>query len=126
MYATDKDGNTIYRKTTLTMPVQLVKEDDLLFEIPVRHSEPHSDWIWSLDAFTDDEEAGIKLLMTINRPITVQRWLPLNEDQCIDCGREGIKYAARHQCSACYQRDQRAAKQPGKRSNVRGTQLTLV
>lgn len=126
MYATDKDGNTIYRKTTVTMPVQLVQEKDLLFEMPVRHSEPQSDFIWRLEAHTDDEEAGILLQMTINHPITVQRWLPLNEDQCIDCGREGIKYAARHQCSACYQREQRA-KQPGTRNAMRGgTQLTLV
>lgn len=125
MYATDKDGNTIYRKTTVTMPVQLVQENDLLFEIPVRHSEPQSDYIWRLDAYTDDEEAGIMLQMTLNRPITVQRWLPLNENQCIDCGREGIKYAARHQCSACYQREQRA-KQPGSPRPTRGEQLTLV
>lgn len=125
MYATDKDGNTIHRLTTCTMPVQLVKQGDLLFDIPVRYSEPYSDYIWQLDAHTDDEEAGIRLQMTINRPVTVKRWLPLNEDQCIDCGREGIKYAARHQCSACYQRDQRA-KQPGKRQTRGGTQLTLV
>lgn len=109
-YAVGPDGNVIHRLTEVTVPVQLVQEGDLLFDIPVRHSEPESDFIWLLDAFTDDEEAGIRLLITNNRPVSVKRWLPLEEGQCIDCGRKPVKYAARRQCSACYQREHRAAR----------------
>jgi len=110
MYARNPDGSTIYRLTDVTMPVQLVEQNDLLFDIPVKHSEPESDFIWRLDAYTDDEEAGIRLLMTINRPINVRRWMPLREDQCLSCGRDGVKYAAKHLCATCYQRQHRAAR----------------
>lgn len=122
-YATDAQGNMIYRMTDLTMPVQLVQEGDLVFDIPVRHSEPHSDYIWCLDANTEDEQAGIRLLMTINMPVTVKRAVPLKENQCIECGREGVKYAARRQCNACYQREHRAARRASLR---KPEQLRLI
>lgn len=122
-YATDRRGNVIYRTAEVEMPVQLVQAGDLLFDIPVVNSEPQSDWIWVIEAHTPTEDKGIRLLMTINEPVTVKRSLPLEENQCIDCGRQGVKYAARHQCNACYQRQHR---QEAARKQQPPEQLRLI
>lgn len=102
----------LYRMEEMVVPVQTVQEGDLVFALAVVHSEPYSDYIWTLeanDAQNDQPaEAGLILRITTGHPITIQRKVPLRENQCIDCGRDGVKYAARHQCNACYQREYRA------------------
>lgn len=121
MYATDANGQTIYRLTPITTNVEAIQEGDLLFEIPIRVSEPQTDYIWRIQGWTEDDEQGIELLMTEHCPVLIERWLPLLENQCIDCGRMNVKYAARHQCSACYQREhRRTARKPSRHNRVTG------
>lgn len=122
-YAKNRKGDVIYRTTEITVPVQEVKAGDLLFDIPVVYSEPQTDWIWMVDARDEENDKGIQLLMTKDEPVKVKRSLPLEENQCIDCGRQGVKYAARHQCNACYQRDHR---QKTARSKQAPEQLRLI
>lgn len=102
-----KRNETLYRQTEMTVPVENVQAGDLLHGIPIRFSEPHNDFIWRLQAETDDEDSGIELLMTMGKPITVVRDVPLGPNQCISCGNEPVKYAAKRLCSRCYQRQHR-------------------
>jgi len=122
-FATDDRGNVIYRTTEMDIPVEEVQPGDLLFDIPVIFSEPHSDWIWSLTAETPGSESGITMLITKGNSVIIKRSVPLEENQCIDCGRLGVKYAAKRQCSACYQRKHREA---ARRNSSRPEQLRLL
>lgn len=108
MAVTDSQGNVIYRRTEVTTPVENVIVGDLLHNMPVRHSEPQSDFIWKVQAWDDNEENGIELLMTMGNPIEVTRMVPLEDNQCIECGKVPVKYAAKRLCSRCYQRQHRA------------------
>lgn len=101
-------GTGIMRTVTLSVPVEEVIEGDRLFGQRVYVSEPQSDYIWRVLAEAEDEEAGIELLVTTGKRVTVTREVPLGPDQCKECGRSPVKYAAKNLCSRCYQRQHRA------------------
>lgn len=105
----------VTRLVEITTQASQVQISDYIHGLPIKDIQPANDEGTVLRIKAYDGLSGVDMHVTANQPVTIIRYVPVADDECVVCGRPR-KY--KDMCPAHYQAARRAARSvPGPGQN---------